>query len=92
MCTCDTLSSLSVTTNLQKAILMLINFVSFSSGNRNVTYVSPIQPESKNQNDKEQSYGCDYDAITERLTHNYATSWGPIGFKKINHPLATMVR
>ena len=60
--------------------------------NRSVVYASPIQLETKNQNDKEQSCGCEYDAITDRLTHNYSTSWGPRGFKKMNHPLAIMVR
>ena len=65
--------------------------MSLSSGNKNAAYAFPIQPESKNQTDNEQSYECDYEAITDRLTHNYSTSWEPIGFKKINHPLAIMV-
>ena len=47
---------------------------------------------SKKQKDEEQKYGCNYEAIM-RLgkKHNYTTSWGPIGFKKANHPLAIMV-
>ena len=46
---------------------------------------------NKKQEDEEQTYGCDYDAIVQGELQHYNTSWGPIGFKKANHPLAIMV-
>ena len=35
--------------------------------------------------------GCDYCDVVDRADHDYTTSWGPVGFKKENHPLALMV-
>ena len=44
-----------------------------------------------NFNDEEHRYGSDYEIINQHKQHGYASSWGPIGFKKTNHPLAIMV-
>ena len=45
----------------------------------------------KHPKDDEEKYGCNYEAVQLRDEHDYSTSWGPVGFKKANHPLAIMV-
>lgn len=45
----------------------------------------------KEQKDEEQAYGCDHETVRQGRQRRYTTSWGPVGFKKANHPLAIMV-
>ena len=44
-----------------------------------------------NLKDEEDRYECGYKVIEQHKKENYTSSWGPIGFKKANHPLAIMV-
>ena len=54
--------------------------------------VDLAKQKSKKQKDEEEAYGCNYQAIvTHRQQQYFTTSWGPVGFKKSNHPLAIMV-
>ena len=41
--------------------------------------------------DEEHRYGCDYKMISQREGCYYTSSWGPVGFKKADHPFAIMV-
>lgn len=68
---------------------MLILLTLFSTRNESVT--ASVEPESGNQTEEKQDFGWDYNAIVNREEQNYASSWGPVGFKKVNHPLAIMV-
>ena len=53
----------------------------------------PSKKESDSQEVEERNmYGCDYNTLCVREKCNYTTSWGPVGFRKENHPLAIMVR
>lgn len=38
-----------------------------------------------------QDRDCDYVDFKEKKCSSFITSWGPVGFKKDNHPLALMV-
>ena len=42
--------------------------------------------------DEKNNYGISFLEISSRKQKEYTTDWGPIGFRKANHPLAIMVR
>lgn len=41
---------------------------------------------------EKETYGTSYGDVWANSKQNFSTSWGPVGFKKDNHPLAIMVR
>lgn len=65
------------------------------SSNYIILYICRIDEidfqKKKKPKDGEQKYGCNYESIQGRSRKRYTTSWGPVGFKKSNHPLAIMV-
>lgn len=51
----------------------------------------PKKQKPKEEDAEEKMYGTNYSTIEDRDEYYYSTTWGPVGFKKSNHPLAIMV-
>ena len=81
-------------TDISYSIIFNYEFVEDfrDSPSKRGTNDTDIGQRKKRRPGEKETYGTSYGDVWANSQRNFTTSWGPMGFKKANHPLAIMVR